>query len=57
MGQLEAEKKKMEKVVFEVNKSKDTEIEMLVISLYELKNENYRIFNMLKQAKDNKDKR
>lgn len=48
MAQLEAEKKKLEKIVLEVNRSKDSEIELLVVSLYELRNENIKLFDMVK---------
>jgi hypothetical protein len=38
----------LEKIVLEVNRSKDSEIELLVMSLYELRNENIKLFDMLK---------
>lgn len=44
---MEAEKKKLEKIVLEVNRSKDSEIEMLVVSLHELRNENIKLFSLL----------
>lgn len=44
---LEGEKKKLEKIILDVSKSKDAEIEMLLVSLYDLRTENIRIHEML----------
>lgn len=41
---MEKENKRMERVVAEVNRSKDAEIELLVVSLNELREENIKIF-------------
>ena len=49
IAEMEKEKKRLERVIAEVNKNKDTEIEFLVTSLYDLRNENIRMFQILKQ--------
>ena len=49
MGTLEAEKKKLERMLQEMSRSKEAEIEMLVSSLYELRNENVKIFQLLQE--------
>jgi len=36
-------------MILDVSKSRDAEIEMLVVSLWELRNENVKIFEMLKE--------
>jgi len=37
----------LEKIILEANRTKDSEIEMLVVSLYELRNENIELIEML----------
>ncbi len=44
---LEGEKKKLEKIILDVSKTKDTEIEMLLVSLYDLRSENIKIHQLL----------
>lgn len=48
---LEKEKKRLERVVAELNKAKDAEIEFLVTSLYDLREENIKMFELLKEGK------
>lgn len=48
---LEKEKKRLERVVAELNKAKDAEIELLVTSLYDLREENIKMFELLKEGK------
>lgn len=53
---LEKEKKRLERVVAELNKAKDAEIEFLVTSLYDLREENIKMFELLKEGKSLKKK-
>jgi hypothetical protein len=56
MNDLEREKKRFERMVGEVNRSKDAEIEMLVTSLYDLRDENIKMFDIIKQNQFDKKK-
>jgi hypothetical protein len=46
-GVVEGEKKKLEKIILDVSKVKEAEIEMLLVSLYELRDENIRLHRQL----------